>query len=361
MQLKVCIVGAGPAGFALAADLESRGISVLIYSHPTHPRHARHVLSRGHLKSHGAIKGITKLRITFDMREVVEFSRIMIFTVPSTGQMTILGELKNFDLFQHTIIAVPGNLFSLIASAEMKIGHILETNISPYSCRMHEGELTVFGKKGSISIASLQPNVSASFKSKIQRIFPQRLRWCYNVVEVSLSNINGVFHPLMILMNAGRIESNGSFLLYRDGLTRSVSNAILAVDKVRLEIGTAFGFHLDSVLDTSNRCYGATFTDLVDLAQNSEPHKKLLAPQDIENRNVSEDVPDLLVCWHGLAEKLGIESGPVEAVVGLARMATGVDYMRTGRNLRNLNLEGLSRGELLERFSIGRVRQSRAV
>ncbi|KAG4443526.1 hypothetical protein IFR05_000999 [Cadophora sp. M221] len=359
MQLKVCILGAGPAGFALAADLSSRGTNVLIYSHPTHPRHANNVLSKGNLKSQGAIKGITLVRITFSIHEAVEFSKILILTVPSTGQSTILHELKPFALHQHTIIAIPGNLFSLIADAEIEVGHILETNISPYSCRMSdEGELTVFGKKNSISIAALHkhgnPSIStsSSFKAKIQRIFPQRLQWCHNVVEVSLSNINGVFHPLMILMNAGRIESTcGDFLLYTHGLTRSVANAIEAVDKIRLEIGDTFGFHLDSVIETSNRCYGAKFTDLVDLAQNSTPHMKLKAPSDIDNRNVSEDVPDLLVCWFGLAGMLGIDARPIEAVVGLACMATGVDYMGEGRNLRNLHLEGLGREELLERFS----------
>ncbi|KAL5325084.1 hypothetical protein ACEPPN_006206 [Leptodophora sp. 'Broadleaf-Isolate-01'] len=365
MQLKVCILGAGPAGFALAADLSSRGTNVLIYSHPTHPRHANNVLSKGHLKSHGAIKGITLVHITFSIHEAVEFSKILILTVPSTGQSTILHELKPFALHHHTIIAVPGNLFSLIANAEIEVGHILETNISPYSCRMSdEGELTVFGKKNSISIAALHkpgnPRTylstnSSSFKAKIQRIFPQRLQWCTNVIEVSLSNINGVFHPLMILMNAGRIEStHGDFLLYKHGLTRSVANAIQAVDKVRLEIGSAFGFNLDSVIETSNLCYGANFTDLVDLAQNSKPHMKLKAPSGIENRNVSEDVPDLLVCWFGLAGKLGIDARAVGAVVGLACMATGVDYLGEGRNLRNLHLEGLGREELLERFSVKR-------
>lgn len=226
---------------------------------------------------------------------------------------------------------------------------------------MQDGELTVFGKKSSISIAALQqahkPNYAASlaFRAKIQRIFPQRLQWCENVVEVSLANINGVFHPLMILMNAGRIESTkGEFLLYRDGLTRSVANAILAVDSVRLEIGKAFGFTLDSVIETSNRCYGAHFTDLVDLARHSAPHMKLKAPGEIEGRNVSEDVPDLLVPWCGLAGKLGIDKESVEAVVGLARMATGVDYMREGRNLRSLGLEVLGREELIERFCVRR-------
>jgi opine dehydrogenase len=356
MQLKVCIVGAGPAGFALAADLESRGTSVLLYSHPKHLRHASHIISKGYLKVSGAIEGSIMLRITFDMREVVEFSKIMILTVPSTGQETLLCELKKFALHQHTIIAIPGNLFSLVADAEMDIGCVLEANISPYSCRMSEGVLAVFGKKSSFFIAALQKNIGPAFKAEIQRIFPQELRWSSNIIEVSLSNINGVFHPLMMLMNAGRIESTGGdFMLYCDGLTRSVANAILAVDRVRLEIGEAFGFQLDSVIETSNGCYGADFKDLVDLAQNSEPHKKLKAPAGIDNRNISEDVPNLLVCWHGLAEKLGIDASPIEAVINLTRMATGIDYMENGRNLRKLHLQNLSRSELLERFSVLRA------
>ncbi|PQE33498.1 NAD NADp octopine nopaline dehydrogenase protein [Rutstroemia sp. NJR-2017a WRK4] len=238
----------------------------------------------------------------------------------------------------------------------MDIGCVLEANISPYSCRMSEGVLAVFGKKSSFSIAALQKNIGPAFKAEIQRIFPQELRWSSNIVEVSLSNINGVFHPLMMLMNAGRIESTGgNFMLYCDGLTRSVANAILAVDRVRLEIGEAFGFQLDSVIETSNGCYGADFKDLVDLAQNSEPHKKLKAPAGIDNRNISEDVPNLLVCWHGLAEKLGIDASPIEAVINLTRMATGIDYMENGRNLRKLHLQDLSRSELLERFSVLRA------
>ncbi|KAH6663797.1 6-phosphogluconate dehydrogenase [Halenospora varia] len=357
MHLKVSIVGAGPAGFALAADLESCGTRVLIYSHPTHLRHANYVVDKGFLRASGAIEGSTNPRVTFDMSEVIEFSKIIILTVPSTGQETILRELKRFTLRQHTVIAIPGNLFSLITDAEMEIECILETNLSPYSCRMNGGELAVLGKKSLFFIAALQKELSPVFNEKIRRIFPMELKWCSNVIEVCLSNINGVFHPLMMLMNAGRIESTaGDFLLYRDGLTRSVANAILAVDRVRIKIGEAFGFRLDSVIEVSNKCYGQNFTDLVDLAQNSEPHNKLKAPSDIENRNISEDVPDLLVCWHGLAEKLGIDASPLKAVIVLAEMATGIDYMKTGRNLRKLHLEDISRSELIQRFSVPHAR-----
>ena len=353
MQPKVSIVGAGPAGFALAADLENCGTSVLVYSHPTHLRHAIDVVDRGCLKASGVIEGSTNPRVTFNMSEVVDFSTIIILTVPSTGQETVLQELKKFSLRQHTIIAVPGNLFSLVTDAEIGIEYILETNLSPYSCRMDEGELAVMGKKSRIFIAALQKDLSQAFNEKIQSIFPMELKWCSNVIEVCLSNVNGVFHPLMMLMNAGRIESTaGDFLVYRDGLTRSVANAILAVDGVRMRIGQAFGFPLRTVIEVSNECYGQNFTDLVDLAQNSGPHNKLKAPSDMKNRNISEDVPNLLVSWHDLAEKLGIDASPIKAVIILVGMATGIDYMKSGRNLRKLHLEDMSRGELIQRFSV---------
>ena len=353
MQPKVSIVGAGPAGFALTADLESHGTSVLVYSHPAHLRHAKNVADKGCLRASGVIEGSVNPRVTLDMSEVVEFSRIIILTVPSTGQETVLQELKRLDLRQHTIIAIPGNLFSLIAEAELETEHVLEANLSPYSCRMSGRELAVLGKKSLFSIAALHNDPSPELNHKIQSIFPMELKWGINVLEVCLSNINGVFHPLMMLMNAGRIESTaGDFLLYRDGLTHSVANAILALDKVRIEIGAAFGFRLKSVIEVSNECYGQDFTNLVDLAQKSGPHNQLKAPSDIENRNLSEDVPNLLVCWHDLAEKLGIDASPVKAVIVLAEMATGIDYMESGRNLRKLHLENVSRSELIKRFSV---------
>jgi len=353
MQPKVSIVGAGPAGFALAADLESRGTNVLVYSHPSHLGHANHVAKKGCLRASGEMDGFSNPLVTLDMGEVVHFSKIIILTVPSTGQETVLQHLKKFNLQSHTIIAIPGNLFSLITNAEIDVGCILETNLSPYSCRMKEGELAVLGKKNLFSIGALQRELSPEFQAQMQLIFPMELKWCSNVIEVCLSNINGVFHPLMMLMNAGRIESTGGdFLLYSHGLTRSVANAILAVDRVRIEIGRAFGFQLASVIDVSNECYNQNFTDLVDLAQNSPPHNKLRAPSNIQNRNVSEDVPDLLVCWNALAEKLGIDASPLKAVIVLAEMSTGVKYMETGRNLQRLHLEDITRSELIERFSV---------
>lgn len=280
---------------------------------------------------------------------MIKFSMTIILTIPSTGHETVLQQLRRFSLKQHTIIAIPGNLFSLIADIE--IGCVLETNLSPYSCRMERDVVVVLGKKSLIFIAALTNPPSQAMCDAVQEIVPVKLHWCSSVIEVCLLNVNGVFHPLMMLMNAARIEStNGDFLLYRDGLTSSVAKAMTAIDDVRMQIGKAFGYSMRSALTVSNQCYHHTFSDLVDLARNSGPHNGLKAPSNLQNRNISEDVPDLLVCWHGLAEKLGIDASPIKAVIVLARMATGVDYFQCGRSLRKLQLEDVSRSELVERF-----------
>ena len=347
---KVSLVGAGPAGFALAIDLQKRGTNVLVYSHPSHLRHANEVHNKGHLTVCGKIEESEVLHITSEMSDVIEFSNLIILTVPSTGQETVLKELKRFSLVRHTIVAIPGNLFALIVDVE--VGCILETNLSPYSCRMDEERLVILGKKHLVFIAALENNLDSGVYDTMQRIFPSKLKWCSSVIEVCLLNVNGVFHPLMMLMNAGRIESTGgNFFLYRDGLTPSVANAMLAVDHSRIKIGEAFGLHMKSAIEVSNECYGHSFTDLIDLAQNSGPHNRLKAPPNLDNRNITEDVPDLLVSWYSLGEKLGIDTSPIKAVIVFVEMATGINYFKTGRDVLKLHLQNLSRNELIQRFS----------
>jgi hypothetical protein len=350
---RAAIVGAGPAGYALAVDLENNGTDVLVYSHPSHQRHTRDVIAKGGIRSTGLITSSILPRITSDMAEVVAFSTIIIITVPSTGQETIYRELQHFDLHSHIVIAVPGNLFSLMQEFHLNAQYILETNLSPYSCRMDQAELIVLGKKKQVSIAMRGRDQNPTVKAQIEAIFPMQLQWNHNIIEVCLSNINGVFHPLMVLMNAGRIENTGGdFLYYAEGLTPSVARAITAVDQVRIGIGERFGFAMKSVVQMSNECYNHDFTDLVELAQNSKPHRRLKAPEVVDTRNVSEDVGDLLVCWFGLAEKLGIDASALRTVIGLAGMTAGKDYLREGRNLEKLGLQHLSGEEILEKFRV---------
>jgi opine dehydrogenase len=350
MRPTVSILGAGPAGLALAIDLQVRDINVLVYSHSEHLHHVNAIEKTGYLTATGFLQGTETLRFTTDIGLAICFSNVLILTVPSSGQETILAELEPFSLRSHTVVAMPGNLFSLIATKNF--GCILETNLSPYSCRMVDDTLIVFGKKEEISIAASRQSLPTSLYNTIGDIIPVRLKWCSSIIEVSLLNVNGIFHPPLMLMNAGWIESTGGdFGLYSDGLSPAVENTMKALDRVRIQIGEAFGLRLDTALESSNECYGHDFSTYVQLGRCSGPHRDLKAPRSLQHRNITEDVPDLLVSWSTLAAKLGVDATPMRAVVVLTHMATGVDYFEIGRNAHKLRLESMSRKDLIAKYS----------
>ncbi|KAJ3029040.1 hypothetical protein HDV00_009802 [Rhizophlyctis rosea] len=352
---RASILGAGPSGFALAAEMQQSGIDVLLWSHPHHQRHIQAVLSAGHFLTTGKITS-TNLppKTTTALSTALAFSPILILTLPSTAHTTLAALLDSYDLSSHTIISIPGNLISLFTTLSPL--HLFETNLSPYSVRMSSNTVHISGKKTSIHIASYRPNPPAALLNHITSLLPVNLNWCTSIIEVSLLNLNGVFHPPMMLLNAGRIESQhqsstststssgGTFPLYGQGLTPSVSNLILSIDTTRRQIGARFGLRMKPALTVSNEAYNHFFKSLVDLAQNSIPHKDLPAPMTLQHRNLCEDVPDLLVPWCSLAEKLGVECGVMRSVVVLAGIVVGRDFFAEGRDVGRLNLEGLGMG-----------------
>ncbi len=61
-----------------------------------------------------------------------------------------------------------------------------------------------------------------------------------SVLETALSNLNAVFHPTGMIMNAGWIEhTGGNFLFYREGITEAVGRVTAAVDAERMAIARA--------------------------------------------------------------------------------------------------------------------------
>lgn len=98
MRSKISIISAEPAGFALAADLKSGETSILVYLHLIHLRYANKIVENSCLRARNVIDSSTNPRVTFDMSEVINFSKFIMLTIQSIGQETVLRELKKFSL-----------------------------------------------------------------------------------------------------------------------------------------------------------------------------------------------------------------------------------------------------------------------
>ncbi|KAJ2985646.1 hypothetical protein NUW58_g5421 [Xylaria curta] len=229
MITSVSVVGAGNCGCAFAADLESRGIKVLLYAHPDHSTNVDAIRKNGYLESIGKVEGRFYPAVSTDMGEALRFSNVVVIAVPSYAQDDILSELEKFDVGNHIVIAASGNFFTLVARKRIRAQYLLETSASPYGSRMVDEKqseqqqlaeswygVNVFGFKTVMPIGSLPINIPAGLRADIGVIFPGQLQWCSNVIEAAFYNFNGVLHPITAIMNAGWIEhTKGDFYFSR--------------------------------------------------------------------------------------------------------------------------------------------------
>ncbi|KAJ5169438.1 uncharacterized protein N7500_002221 [Penicillium coprophilum] len=359
----VTIIGAGPCGCAFAADLASRGKSVMLYAHPDH-RGGTDMIERnnGWLNAAGEISGKFQIQTTSDLYLAIRHSPFIVTTVPSYGQDTILTLLSQFDLRNHTLIINVGNFFYLSARSKINAHAILETDISPYATRIQGDTVFVKGCKKTLSIWAeppsttqverLDPQAELGLRQKVEMIFSQKLVWCQNLLEVGLNNVNPVVHCPAALMNAGWIEATkGDFYFYAQGMSPSVSRVTEKVDKERLAISHAYGLEITPITAYMNQNYNndREYSDYHDFASGSVVHNKTKSsPTTLNHRYLLEDVLYGLVPWYELGLKCGLPSPTIRALIEMAAAVSGFDYFEHGRTLKSAGLDDATRDQVLD-------------
>ncbi|MEM5439382.1 NAD/NADP-dependent octopine/nopaline dehydrogenase family protein [Paraburkholderia diazotrophica] len=351
LRFPVSIIGAGNCGCAFAADLASRGFEVLLYGHPDHRHNIDSIRAKGSLIASMAITGEFYPTVTTNIAEAVEFSRFLVVAIPAYAQEGLIQNLKRFDLSRHVIIVNNANFFAPMGSKELNPQAILETNASPYASSVRDGEIRITGIKNNLPIAAFSNSMEEKQLLQITEIFPKKLVWWDNIFAIGMQSNNGVIHPVGGILNTGWIESTkGDFFFYRDGISPSVGRVVEDLDHERLRIGEALGFRLQTVLEEMIGFYGGDCASFSEFAFQSKVHNsaKVKTPTHMKNRYICEDVPYILVPWHELGTRLGIESPTIKAVVEIASSINGVNYFQSGRNLNRLGVAHMTKAELLQ-------------
>ncbi|KAL4919452.1 NAD/NADP octopine/nopaline dehydrogenase [Aspergillus aurantiobrunneus] len=358
----VTVIGAGPCGCAFAADLASRGKSVLLYGHPDH-RGALPMIEKndGWLSANGDdVSGKFQIKTTSDLYLATRHSSFLVSTVPSYGQDTILRTLSQFDLRNHTLIINVGNFSYLAARQKVNCHAIMETDISPYAVRITGDTVFVKGVKKALTIWAEPPTTQANrhsqqaeltLRRQVESIFSQRLVWCQNLLQVGLNNINPVVHCPAALMNAGWIESTkGDFYFYAQGMSPSVAKVTEKIDQERLAIGRAYGFSdLVDITTYMNRNYqhDREFADYHDFAVGSVIHNKTKSsPTSLKHRYLLEDILFCMVPWYELGTKAGLALPTMGALIEMASVVSGFDYFEHGRTLKSAGLAEASKEQI---------------
>lgn len=362
MENSATILGAGHVGCAMAVDFVKRKQDdVMLYAHPENLGNALAIQKKGSLVSTGQIACTVKaggqgdkLRITTSMTVAVNFSKFIFLTVPAYGYDDILTELTENDLSEHLLTLIPGNLSALVVFlAFMRIEpkfrprFVLEASSSAHACRAIEGEVHVFGIKGMVHIAALPVDLTPDLRQKMDGFFPKRTEWAGNVLEIDFLCVNPVVHAFAVIMYAELIiETGGDFLLYHN-MPDKIIEAIEEADKERQALAIKYSGRNDTLLQIANNLYGENYPTLKAFFRNSRAHALIKGPSSLDNRMFKEEI-HILAGWIEFAALAGINCPRFKWAVDREQNLLKKSYAIVGRTLENLNISGLSSGEICD-------------
>ncbi len=366
MSIKtIAVLGAGHGGAAACADLTRRGFTVRLHARRQEP--LADIRARGGLEVRGIHDGFVPLQfLTTDIGEAVSGADLIMLVVPSVAHESYAKALVPHIRPDVPILLNPGHtggglhfLHEVRRAGYSGTVEIGETVTLTYICRMvGPATIEIYSYTKKLGFASIPSRKTIELYERFQPLYPELVARS-SVIETGLSNINAIFHPPGMLMNAGWIEhSGGNFLFYIEGMTESVGRVVSAIDAERLAVAKALGVPATPFLDIF---HGAGLTteearasgSVARACRESAPNKTIKSPRSLDHRYVHEDVGYGLVAFSAFGRLAGVPTPVIDANVTLASAAMGIDFWKTGLTLDKMGLEGMDSATLLQRVADG--------
>jgi opine dehydrogenase len=315
MYKKVTILGAGNGGYAAAFDLSQRGHEVMLYESPQFASVLEPIKHKGEVcalekidlfeqEFTSVLHGTAKVHATTtDIQTAAEFANIFILIVPSFAHTIIFKQLMPYLNDGDIVFSLPGNYASLIFNQMLQDAGIkkditlVDSDTIPYACRkVEDNTIFISALKRAIHIASYPAHKTEWARTELNDIFTTQLLPLSNVIAIGLSNLNLVVHPLVSLLNAARIQDKHShFYFYTEGISEGVCRLAEKLDLERLEFGKQIHLeNLPSFMEIYRTWYGDQFNSIYE-AVHDKYHAFFLAPETLNNRYFTEDIPYLMM------------------------------------------------------------------
>lgn len=357
MGKRMAVIGAGNGGTAIAGDLTLAGHECRLFEFEEWAGNVTAVNEKGGIKVTGvAHTGFAKVALaTTDLSAAMDGAELIMVATQALTHARVAHAIAPLVRDGHVVILWPGSGGSLEirrvfdelgVKADVLLG---EGATFPYCCRRLEGPGTVNihridGPRNQVAAlpAARTPELMAALKGVYDTVVPAR-----SILEPALYNPNIIVHPAGALFNMGRIEhSKGEFWMYKEGITPSVKKIINGMDRERQAIMAALGY--------PPMTYEQVFTDLFNVSVAEFAVASSQGPFSMQDRYITEDVPMGVTLTASLGRKLGIPTPTYDSIIHVASLVNETDYYRTGRNLANLKLDGLSAAQLNQYVMTGR-------
>lgn len=347
-----CIGGAGHGGLAMAGHLSLQGFEVRIFNRSVERLLPIHL--QGGVDVTGEITGFAKIEIATDQPEEALFGAdVIMIAVPATGHRTMAEMLAPYLKTGQIVVLNPGRTFGAIEFYQVlrSLGNqedvtIAETQTFIYASRVTgPGQVKIFRIKNSVPVATLQAYRIPACLQVIRKAYPQFVPGD-NVFKTSFNNIGAIFHPALIILNAGWIEDQTEFEFYLQGASPSVANILEKLDAERVAVAAALGIRGMTAREWLYFAYDAVGKTLRQAMRANSGYGGILAPRQTEMRYITEDVPCSLVPISSIGKQLGVATPIMDSLITLASAMHGRDYYAEGRTTEKMRIDKLSLKQL---------------
>lgn len=352
---RITVIGAGNGGKAMAAHIALMGHEVALYNRTFD--HISVIAERSgiDLDYPEGPSGFGKLAlVTSDMEAALKDSSLIMVVVPSTGHRDIAALAAPYLRDDHIVILHPGRTGGTIEFCEVLRQQGIKTNpligeaeTFIFASRSEgPNHVRIFRMKESVPMATLPAKRTEEALEAVKHVYPQYINGG-NVLSTGLNNMGAIFHPALALLNMGWIEARlGDFEFYVDGVTPSVAKVLEVLDRERVTVGSALGLRTRTGLQWLEMAYNAHGADLYEAMHNQSGYVGIKAPQTMNHRYITEEIPMSLVPISSLGAQYGVSTRGIDSIIRLSCFIHNTDYWRRGRTVEQLGIKGLSVGEL---------------
>ena len=358
------VIGAGHGGKAMAADLAARGFMVKLYNQTA--EHISEIALRGEieLECEDGLHHLGRLAVaTSDIAEALDEADVIMVVVPASGHRDIARICASHLRDGQVVVLNPGRTggaleFRQILNREGCAADVILAEAGTFifaSRSTGPAQARIFRRKNAVPLAALPASRTGHVLEAVCEAYPQFIP-VPNVLHTSLDNMGAIFHPALVLLNAGWIErTKGDFQFYIDGVTRSTAHVLEVLDRDRVTIAAALGVRARPALRWLKDAYSAEGNTLYEAIQANPGYQGIKAPRNLRHRYIFEDVPFSLVPLASLGDQFGVGAWAIDAMIRLACVIHGTNYYERGRTVEDMGLAGLRVGEVMRYVQEGQV------
>ncbi|HOJ21345.1 MAG TPA: NAD/NADP octopine/nopaline dehydrogenase family protein [Armatimonadota bacterium] len=358
----IAVIGAGNGGKASAADLALQGKRVRLFELPEYAGNLEAVAQSRRLIATGAVAGEAELeRATTELEAAISGAELILVCTQAPAHDRVARILAPLVRPEQVVVLSPGstggtlhfaNVFRQMGVERLPI--LVELSTLPYGCRASGESVRVFVKVGRVKYGVLPGRETERIGPALEALYPGFVR-SESVLEAGLNNGNPVIHPAVTLLNAARIEKEGTAMyFYRDGVSPAVARAIEALDGERMALLRALGYPAQPEPLTCVQQGYATASGYLECYSQGPGFIDFRSPDTLDHRYLHEDIGMGLLFYTSLGRLLGVPTSLSDAFVTMGSALSGIDYRaRNARSLESLGLSGITVEALKEYLQSG--------